>query len=221
MKWDLTDRIALLGGLILIATAVLLTSRAGINKPKNRTAHIDTSIVRLHEVGSGRFFCSGVVISDGMILTAAHCVVREGLFGDGYVLPQVEIRTENGRSIGVIATTVGANPRQDVAILGGDFSMFDKRDVETRPEALEKSFLHSKTITACGYPEGGRLACTTVTHVTHMNFGFSADGFLYPGMSGGPVIDQETGKVIAVNTAVMDSRIYVSPTIELYSQLGL
>jgi secreted trypsin-like serine protease len=38
------------------------------------------AIVRLHDAETGRFFCSGSVISDKYVLTASHCVVREGLF---------------------------------------------------------------------------------------------------------------------------------------------
>src|ERR1019366_6410430 len=109
--------------------------------------------------------------------------------------------------------------RQDVALLSGNFSMFDKMDVEIRPTALEKSYLQSDHIKACGYPDGGALVCTKVASVRHQLFGFSADGFLYPGMSGGPVIDEETGLVIGVNTAVYESRIYLSPTVELFKQL--
>ncbi len=212
-----SKRIAVLAIACLISGIFLL--HRGINKPKIGTAHIDTSIVRLHDVSTGRFFCSGVVISRNMLLTAAHCIVREGFFGVE-VVQQVNIRTADGRDMGLIAILVGANPRQDVAVLGGDFSLFDHMDVEIAPKQLEHAYLHS-AIKACGYPEGGELVCTDVTHVAHFGFGFSADGFLYPGMSGGPVIDEATDKVIGVNTAVMESRIYLSPTIELYKQIGL
>jgi hypothetical protein len=123
--------------------------------------------------------------------------------------------------MGLFAVPVGVNQRQDTAILGGDFKLFDKIEVETAPRIIERSFLHSSAIKACGYPAGGELVCTEVEHSSHMNFGFIADGFLYPGMSGGPVIDEETGHIIGVNTAVADSHIYLSPTVELFRQVGL
>ena len=44
-------------------------------------------------------------------------------------------------------------------------------------------------------------------------------GNLYPGMSGGPVIDQTTGKIIGVNHAVDSENILVSDTIELFDNL--
>lgn len=221
-SWDKVDSFIAITGVLMIAAAVLLTLHSGINKPKEKKTHIDTSIVRLHDVETGRFFCSGVVIADHLILTAAHCVVREGFFGIGVeVVRKVEIRAANGVSLGIYADLLNANPRQDVALLDGNFSLFDKKEVEINPNKLEQSFLHSKHLRACGYPDAGSLACSAVSNVSHMNFGFTADGFLYPGMSGGPVIDEETGKVIAVNTAVIESKIYLSPTVELFNQLGL
>ncbi len=219
-KLPLIEKLALGFGIACLgAVILLLVSRAGINKPKTeQPPHVNTAIVRLHDVATGRFFCSGTVISDELILTAAHCVVRESFFGYE-IVDKVEIRAEDGQPLGLIAKLVNANPRQDVALLIGNFKLFDKMPVEIRPQAIEDSFLYSKHLKACGYPAGGTLVCTTVTNVKHMNFGFSANGFLYPGMSGGPVIDEDTGAIIAVNTAVENDRIYVSPTEELFNQL--
>lgn len=206
--------------LLLLASIHFI--KGGINKPRIETTHIDTSIVRLHDMETGRFFCSGVVISDSLILTAAHCVVRENplsmLFGPD-IVRRVEIRSINGQPLGIYADLAAANPRQDVALLSGSFSEFDHMNVEVKPQAIEDSFLHSKHLKACGYPAGGKLVCSTITSVRHMNFGFGANGFLYPGMSGGPVIDEETGNVIGLNTAVDGERVYLSPTEELFNQL--
>lgn len=202
---------------LMLAGCSLLLQPVEVTPPNKR---LDTSIVRLHDSDTGDFFCSGTVISDTQILTAAHCVIRETMFG-AYLLKTVEIRTQDGQSMGLTVKVRAANPRQDVAILEGDFKLFDKRSIEIQPNALEDSYLKSSKIIACGYPAGGKLVCTTVKHVKHQLFGFSADGFLYPGMSGGPVIDVETGKVIGVNTAVLENRIYLSPLPELFKQLGL
>lgn len=216
-KLDLVDKVMLVCATFLLSAALytLYAGRKGIEKPR---AHIDTSIVRLHDAETGRFFCSGVVISDVQILTAAHCIVRDSLFGLE-VVKKVEIRAVNDTAMGLYAEVVAANPRQDVAMLSGNFSLFDHMSVEIKPQALEDSYLKSKHLKACGYPAGGALVCTQVKNVKHQLFGFSADGFLYPGMSGGPVIDEETGMVIGVNTAVFESRIYLSPTEELYQLL--
>lgn len=204
---------------LFLASAVLLASRTGINKPRTeQTAHIDTSIVRLHDASTGRFFCSATVISDTQLLTAAHCVIRESFFGTE-VVEKVEVRAQDGSSLGLYAFLDSANPRQDVALLNGQFKLFDHMQVEIRPQAIEDSFLHSQHLKACGYPAGGQLVCTSVTKVKHQNFGFFASGFLYPGMSGGPVIDEDTGFIIGVNTAVFEDHIYLSPTEELFQQL--
>lgn len=217
-KMPTIEKLGLVTALLGLCIGLLLVSKAGINKPRAKLAHIDTSIVRLHDVETGRFFCSGVVISDTLILTAAHCVVRESFFGVD-VIRRVEIRTLDGKPLGLYAELQAANPRQDVALLTGSFDAFDKQEVETNPQAIEDSFLHSRHLKACGYPAGGLLTCSAITKASHMNFGFTADGWLYPGMSGGPVIDEETGKVIGVNTAVADTRVYLSPTVELFNQL--
>lgn len=203
--------------LLVLAGCSLLLRPVEITPPNKK---LDTSIIRLHDAGNGEFFCSGTVINDTQILTAAHCVVRSTVFG-AYLVSKVEIRTQDGAVLGVFAKVLAANPRQDVALLEGDFRLFDKRNIEINPAKLERSFLNSRKIIACGYPAGGKLVCTRVTNVTHQLFGFSADGFLYPGMSGGPVIDIETNTVIGVNTAVLENRIYLSPLPELFKQLGL
>src|ERR1700676_2800334 len=58
-------------------------------------------LVRLHDRATGRFFCSGSVISDRFILTAAHCVVdksKESL--------DIEVRTDKNEKLQVYAKVV-------------------------------------------------------------------------------------------------------------------
>jgi S1-C subfamily serine protease len=119
------------------------------------------------------------------------------------------------------ATLAGANPRQDVAILEGDFRAFAKLAIETDPNAIEASFTQSKRIVACGYPAGGKLNCNQVTSSYFFQFFYRGKAHLYPGQSGGPVFDMETGKIIAVNTAVHEDSVILAPLAELFAQLDL
>lgn len=189
-------------------------------KQKALERQLDTSIVRLHDL-QGRFFCSGVVISESRILTAAHCILRESLFGMEAV-PKVEIRTQSNSPRQLYATPEADNDREDIAILKGDFRGLQVRPIIVDSAKLNSIFMNPDSkIIACGYPAGGPLRCSHVDQVDRMLFFFSARGWLYPGMSGGPVFDG-SGNVIAVNQAVTEiGRIIVSPLIELFDNLGL
>lgn len=207
--------------LVIVIVGVLLNN-VRIETRALISRNVDTSIVRLHDADTGAFFCSGVVISNTRILTAAHCVFRQGLFGESVAVDKVEIRTQTNKPMGIIANFEAANARQDLAILSGDFRGMDQRGVVSDTAQLNSIFMNSNIdVVACGFPDGGRLACSHITDRDRILFFFSAKGYLYPGMSGGPVIDMTTGKVIAVNQAVTDSRVVVSPLIELYDNLGL
>ena len=170
------------------------------------------AIVRLHDVISGRFFCSGTVISDSLVLTAAHCLAMP---------VGISVRTIDGVERGVLATVVNADSRGDLGLIKGDFKQFEKLPISIEPDDVINSFKYGR-VQACGYPRAGKLWCTKFTFKAAANFQFAGDGTLYPGMSGGPVIDMVTGNVIGVNTAVDEyGRIILSPIIELWADLDV
>lgn len=174
------------------------------------------AIVRLHDSTTGTFFCSGTVISPHIILTAAHCVAVTPLLGPLII----SIRSNDGQDLGVEAVVLGADNRGDVALLGGDFAAFNTMRYSVEPTQIINSFKGSK-IMACGFPKAGKLWCSDFKFHSLENFQMKGEGFLYPGMSGGPVIDVYNGIVIGVNTAVSSNFILLSPIVEIFAALGV
>jgi V8-like Glu-specific endopeptidase len=176
-------------------------------------------IVRLLDE-QGRFFCSGVVISETRIATAAHCVIGQvPMMGIRLLRNKILVASENGKII-TVANTGGVEPRSDQAVLVGDFSMIRPMKAITDPTEIAESFKRGNVV-MCGYPYGGKLYCNKLSNPTTDNFQFKGSGHLYPGMSGVPVIDAERGIVIGINTAVNAEWAIVSPLVELFVNTGV
>lgn len=179
----------------------------------------DTSVVRLIRPvpGGGIIYCSGTVISDKLILTAAHCMTPTML---DFAPPTITIHTSADVDIGVTAQILSYDQNSDLALLGGDFKALDRRSTVSGAAAINKAFKEQE-ILICGYPHNGRFSCSRLKRLTNANFKFSGTGWAYPGMSGGPVVDLSTGKIIAVISAVDGDQVIVSPLIELSKDLGV
>lgn len=204
---------------VLVISITLLLNTIYTKSTKFSTKY-DNSIVRLH-TKDGRFFCSAVIITPNALATAAHCIIIDTPFGamiDSSML--VEVRAQDGLPTGIFAKFGGVNIRLDTAMLLGDFSAFSFRDIVQSPSEIDSIMMNSdSSIVACGYPLGGVLTCTKVTKVQHFAFWYKAFGWLYPGMSGGPVIDTKTGKVLALNRAVDETGIILTPLIEFFHDM--
>ncbi len=177
------------------------------------------AIVRLHDAATGRFFCSGAVVSNKHIVTAAHCV-------DYYPANAevVEIRSSSGLSfaVPVLASVLAANSRNDQALLIGSFTHFAKLPMELRPKPIINAFFNpSNNIILCGYPYGGKLLCLPFRQPRQYFFQVQGLSHVYPGMSGGPVFDMHTGRIVAVNTAATEGFVIVSPLTEIFHSLDL
>lgn len=180
------------------------------------------AVVRLNIVGTDKTFCSGVVISDSTILTAAHC-------GAGAMPPYglIEIRTaDNLAGHGVLAQLAGSSGLSDLAILHGDFSKLPKLSMAEGSQSIMDRYLdNTRTTIVCGYPWGNDLVCNEVHGKRFAYIGgfmnFIAQGWMLPGMSGGPVIDVETGTVLGTNHGVSEQGVFMSPAAGLAKLMGI
>lgn len=174
------------------------------------------SIVRL--VRDGDTTCSGTIVSDHVLITAAHCIMSVTPFGAFLELNGVEVRDSTNTPTDVVAHAIYATTQMDQAILMGDFTQFEHRGVITNFKSLTAIGADGQKLVSCGYPLHGDLVCTPLTFKHKENFFWAVDGSLYPGMSGGPVMLPD-GTVVAVNTAVEGQLSIVSPVYNLLQSL--
>lgn len=176
-------------------------------------------MVRLHNA-KGEFFCSGVVIADNYVLTAGHCLVDE---------TEIQVRTDKGDLVKEAISKhfkLASDGRIDLGVIEGDFLAFNRAEVDVKAGAVLMNVVSGQrmpgSIFACGYPQGGEDFCSPLTGLIQFSFDIAAQGYLYPGMSGGPVINGLTGHVFAVNSAVFEGPgVLVVPLISLWETLGI
>jgi len=170
------------------------------------------AVVRLKMI-SGQFFCSATVVSNTRAISAAHCFQEAPKGVTIRVFDRYETIITNAKLLGLEA-------RSDQAVIEGDFRAFNHIAVETAPDEIINSYEKHDLLT-CGYAYGGKLYCNKFTFESPDIFQMSGKAYVYPGMSGGPVIDLKTRKVVGINTAMSSSKAIVSPTIEIYQNLNV
>jgi S1-C subfamily serine protease len=175
--------------------------------PVNYNINQDASYEGVVRIYKSDAMCSGVVIGQNYILTAAHCATGFGRF---MTSEKVSIRDFWGVDTGVKGEFVALSHDHDVALLKGNFSNFKLQRLNTHfsPKIGE----HLK---ACGFPLNGSYVCNDVIFTSNYYlFYFVTGASLEHGQSGGPVYNS-FGEVIAVNSAITQTGSLLSPTMVL------
>lgn len=196
---------------VLLGILLLVAAAFGCSTLIERRPDTYDAVIQLHDYEQGRFYCSATVVSKNYAITAGHCIQGE---------TPIKIFDKNAVDTGVVATPVRASSQMDYAVLSGDFGKFKFIKAELDVKQILKSFNEGNLI-ACGYPMAGSLICLPVKDANQYIFYFRASGALYPGMSGGPVIDKNTGRLIGVNSAVYENGVLLAPIINLLFGLTL
>lgn len=188
----------------------------GYNENQDYSQKEFSPLVRL-EAMDGEFFCSGSVISDEYVLTAAHCIEEGGRLRKTSI-KVVSLVNHKKEILQVEAVAAAKNSRADYGVIRGDFKRFTKVKISFRPQSILEI---QGPVLACGFPWGAEDFCYQAGDFNmYYNF-IGARGVLFPGMSGGPVIDRGTGLVFAVNSAMVPGGVLFSPLIGLFDTLKI
>lgn len=142
--------------------------------------------------------CSAVVISQNLAFSAAHCF-------DMPPVPQY-ISDENEKHI-VPVQVYFLNAYRDLVLITGDFSKFKKMQVAQTPVEINQKLL------SCGFPYNGKKVCSKLEVLAPYKDLVSFKGFMYSGMSGGPIYDVETQTVFAINHGLQIGFVVGSPVV--------
>jgi hypothetical protein len=195
--------------LILIILSMIPVSYIVREKPKIVDDRY-SAIIRIINPQYARTSCSAFVISDKIAITAEHCVddafMRIVYFTDQYHTELLQ------------AQVFSSFKTIDQAMLVGDFSKFKRFNLKFPSNGIAGNKGPFKT---CGYAYGGKLMCFDYTPIGIDDFMLAGKGFLYSGMSGGPLFDVKTNEVVGVNVAVKENIVIHSPLVNTLEKHGV
>lgn len=173
-------------------------------------------LIRIHNE-NGEFVCSGSIVSSRYLLTAAHCISDE----DGNLsneIFKIHVLMGDGTVVIFDGRAASVNHSSDNALIIGWFTK-----LSTMRLALGNvdSIQRSQHVVACGFPYGSKEdICYVISPVSQQYFfQMASRGYLYPGMSGGPVWDVENQAAIGVNSAVGNGYIITTTLVGLFESL--
>lgn len=155
---------------------------------------------------NGAFTCTGFVVSQIYIITAAHCVEE---------LHQVVQIHDSSKEIFILGEVVGIYDPMDQALIRASIG---SRIAPVKADFTGKLMsMETTQVITCGFPGGQpEVLCNAGTLSGSRFFMRTGVGALYKGMSGGPVfvLDEKEGLVVtAINSAVDSNGIIVGPLI--------
>lgn len=201
--------------LVVVGIAVPL-----FHSPKPKLSPIDYSVKgkplysAMIRISTKNGICTATVISRNYAITAGHCVV--GQIGDKYNVGSVSGNTYKPKTVKAIAVRGFMYGGIDAGLLKGDFSDFSYAPIENG----DLNYTHP--LVSCGHAAGSPTPmCRPL--IPAQPYGFIAVGMgnLIPGMSGGPVIDVITGRVVGINSAQDGNAAFFTPTTKLLAFFGL
>lgn len=211
-----------LGIFLLYNIATLSTDRANSTIRKNLTHRFaegeDTPnkkwgpVVKLYDQG-GNFFCSGWVVDNHYIVTAAHCLATQT---DDLSKSEIHIYDSKDTNTLIKGKPAGIANRTDFGIIEGNFSDFQKLSTNFVSYGFNKPGIYY----TCGFPYGGDLACQPFLPVSNNYFLVIGTGYLVPGQSGGPVLDPD-GIAVGLNSQVSERGVCVAPIEGLLGAFGI
>lgn len=147
--------------------------------------------------------CSAFVVSEHYAITAQHCL-------DPFQT-SIVLSSTNKEQI-IVGKILSVDNRTDQALIMGDFSSF---------KPLKMGMVEGKkNLRSCGYAYGGDLVCFKYKADNNWGFMLKGKGYLYPAMSGGPLVDLKTNTVVGINVAVRENDLIHSSLINFWSKHG-
>ena len=211
------------GFLLMPLVATAQTSSTGL---ADAVARVKPSVVLVgtfKATNSPRFTLrgTGFVVGDGnFAITNAH-VIPEGMEKDPESRVVIQVRTPQSELQARVATVLEIDKPRDLALLQFDGPPVPKLSIRDSDTARE-----GQAIAFMGFPIGGALGFSPVTHrgiissitaialpasnasqlnarnIASLRSGgfnvFQLDATAYPGNSGGPMFDADTGEVLGV-----------------------
>lgn len=151
------------------------------------------NVVKL-AVFNGQGNCTGVVVDEGRLLTAEHCIMPEP-FRSACILPVCYLAMiKAGLGARVPLRLIQTIPTMDLAVLGGDFRGYHPISIDY----VKGEIFNTEEAILCGYPLGSsHLRCEQSKGLGKSFFSREFEGTVLPGQSGGAVFTH-AGRLIGI-----------------------